>query len=53
MLHAGAGPAITINPYSPPLWWMGAYEVKPTGELQRHSISYAEELRPLAAGPVG
>jgi hypothetical protein len=26
---------------------MGAYECKPTGELQRHSISYAEELRPL------
>jgi hypothetical protein len=29
---------------------MGAYEVKSTGELQRHAISYAEELRPLAAG---
>jgi hypothetical protein len=41
------------TPYSPSLWRMGAYEVKPTGELQRHSISYAEELRPLAAGPVG
>jgi hypothetical protein len=53
VLHAGAGPAITINAYSPPLWRMGAYEVKPTGELQRHSISYADELRPLAAGPVG
>jgi hypothetical protein len=32
---------------------MGFYEVKPTGEFQRHSISYAEELRPLAAGSVG
>lgn len=53
VLHAGAGPAITINAYSPPLWRMGAYEVKATGELQRHSISYAEELRPLAAGSVG
>jgi hypothetical protein len=53
VLHAGTGPAITINAYSPPLWRMGAYEVKPTGELQRHSISYAEELRPLAAGSVG
>jgi hypothetical protein len=50
VLHSGTGPAITINAYSPPLWRMGAYEVKPTGELQRHSISYAEELRPLAAG---
>jgi hypothetical protein len=44
---------VTINACSPPLWRMGAYEVKPTGELQRHSISYAEELRPLAAGSVG
>ena len=50
VLHAGSGPAITINAYSPPLWRMGAYEVKPGGELQRHSISYAEELRPLVAG---
>jgi predicted metal-dependent enzyme (double-stranded beta helix superfamily) len=45
--HAGDHPAVTINAYSPPLWRMGAYEVKPTGELQRHSISYAEELRPI------
>jgi predicted metal-dependent enzyme (double-stranded beta helix superfamily) len=45
--HAGSGPSITINAYSPPLWRMGAYETIPTGELQRHSISYAEELRPL------
>ncbi|HEY1538571.1 MAG TPA: cysteine dioxygenase family protein [Solirubrobacteraceae bacterium] len=45
--HGGDGPAITINAYSPPLWRMGAYETKPSGELQRHSISYAEELRPL------
>jgi hypothetical protein len=27
---------------------MGAYEFQPGGELRRHSISYAEELRPLA-----
>jgi hypothetical protein len=27
---------------------MGAYEVAATGELRRHSVSYAEELRPLA-----
>ena len=47
--HAGTGPSITINAYSPPLWRMGAYETMPTGELQRHSISYAEELRPLGA----
>jgi hypothetical protein len=51
--HAGTGPAITINAYSPPLWRIGACEVKPTGEPQRHSISHAAELRPLAAGSVG
>jgi predicted metal-dependent enzyme (double-stranded beta helix superfamily) len=45
--HAGRGPAVTINAYSPPLWRMGAYEMTPAGTLQRHSISYAEELRPL------
>ncbi|MEA2372220.1 MAG: hypothetical protein QOH12_2614 [Solirubrobacteraceae bacterium] len=45
--HAGDGPAITINAYSPPLWRMGAYETTSRGELRRHSISYVEELRPL------
>jgi hypothetical protein len=29
---------------------MGAYEVLPGGELARHSMSYVEELRPLAPG---
>jgi hypothetical protein len=46
--HGGAGPAVTIHAYSPPLWRMGAYEIVSGGELRRHSISYAEELRPLA-----
>jgi predicted metal-dependent enzyme (double-stranded beta helix superfamily) len=45
--HAGDRPAVTIHAYSPPLWRMGAYETMPSGELRRHSISYAEELRPL------
>jgi predicted metal-dependent enzyme (double-stranded beta helix superfamily) len=45
--HGGGGPAVTIHAYSPPLWRMGAYEVRPDGELSRHSLSYAEELRPL------
>ena len=45
--HAGEGPAVTIHAYSPPLWRMGAYEVMPEGRLLRHSVSYAEELRPL------
>jgi predicted metal-dependent enzyme (double-stranded beta helix superfamily) len=46
--HAGGGPATTLHVYSPPLWRMGAYEVEPDGSLRRHSLSYAEELRPLA-----
>ena len=50
--HGGAGPAVTIHAYSPPLWRMGAYEIRPGGELRRHSISYAEELRPLAESAV-
>ena len=46
--HTGTGPAVTIHAYSPPLWRMGAYEILPGGELRRHSLSYAEELRPLS-----
>jgi predicted metal-dependent enzyme (double-stranded beta helix superfamily) len=47
--HAGTEPAVTIHAYSPPLWRMGAYDVGASGELRRHSVSYAEELRPLDA----
>jgi len=39
--------SVSIHAYSPPLWRMGAYEVLPGGELRRHALSYAEELRPL------
>ena len=48
VLHHGDGPAVTLHAYSPPLWRMGAYEVRPDGALTRRSLSYAEELRPLA-----
>ena len=41
-----------VHAYSPPLWRMGAYEVRADGELRRHSVSYAEELRPLAEAAV-
>ena len=47
--HVGAEPAVTLHAYSPPLWRMGAYEVLPSGELRRWSMSYAEELRPIGA----
>jgi hypothetical protein len=40
-------PAVSIHAYSPPLWRMGAYVVGPDGTLERRSISYAEELRPV------
>ena len=49
--HAGSEPAVTLHAYSPPLWRMGAYEVSPDGTLRRHSMSYAEELRPLDERP--
>ena len=42
-------PCVTIHAYSPPLWRMGAYAVGGDGTLQRTSISYAEELRPIDA----
>ena len=45
--HAPGKPAVTIHAYSPPLWRMGAYEVLPDGGLRRHSMSYADELRPI------
>jgi hypothetical protein len=45
--HSGSAPAVTIHAYSPPLSRMGAYETTASGELQRHSISYEQELRPL------
>jgi predicted metal-dependent enzyme (double-stranded beta helix superfamily) len=47
--HAGSEPAVTLHAYSPPLWRMGSYEVLPSGELRRWSLSYAEELRPIGA----
>ena len=45
--HHPGEPAVTLHAYSPPLWRMGAYEILPDGGLRRHSMSYAEELRPL------
>ena len=45
--HAPGEPAVTLHAYSPPLWRMGAYEVLADGGLRRHSMSYAEELRPV------
>jgi predicted metal-dependent enzyme (double-stranded beta helix superfamily) len=41
--------AVSIHAYSPPLWRMGTYVVGSDGTLERRSISYAEELRPVDA----
>ncbi|HST54488.1 MAG TPA: hypothetical protein VLJ42_01160 [Solirubrobacteraceae bacterium] len=45
--HAGSDPAVTLHVYSPPLLRMGAYVVGGDGVLERHSVSYGEELRPI------
>ena len=46
VLHVGEDPAVTIHAYSPPLVRMGSYTVEPSGQLHRHVMSEAEELRP-------
>jgi hypothetical protein len=40
--------AVSIHAYSPPLWRLGQYTVDPEGALHRLSVSYADELRPIA-----
>jgi quercetin dioxygenase-like cupin family protein len=45
VLHAGAGPAVTIHAYSPPLTRVGAYRVRGNGELERLAQSWDHELR--------
>ena len=47
--HFGVQPAVTLHVYSPRLRRLGAYAVARDGELQRHPLSYGEELRPLVA----
>jgi hypothetical protein len=50
--HAGTGPAVTLHVYSPPLQRMGAYLVGEDWVLRRHSLSHAQELRPLRNGEI-
>jgi predicted metal-dependent enzyme (double-stranded beta helix superfamily) len=40
--------AVSIHAYSPALWRLGQYTIDPEGALHRLSVSYADELRPLA-----
>jgi hypothetical protein len=39
--------SVSVHAYSPPLWRMGQYSVGTDGRLHRHSVSYADELRPI------
>jgi len=48
MCQDSRAPAVTIHAYSPPLVRLGAYAVSADGALRRESISYTEELRPVA-----
>ena len=51
-IHRMTGAAegsVSIHVYSPPLWRMGQYAISSSGVLRRHSVSYADELRPIDA----
>jgi len=48
-LTGGTDDTVTIHAYSPPLWRLGQYSVDGSGLMRRVSVSYADELRPLAA----
>ncbi len=49
--HAGAGAAVTLHVYSPPLLRMGSYEVGDDGVLVRHTMEGKSELRPRTPRP--
>ena len=46
-LTCAIGGSVSVHAYSPPLWRMGQYSVGADGRLHRHSVSYADELRPI------
>jgi hypothetical protein len=47
--HAGAGPAVTIHVYSPPIRQMGQYEFEEGGTLKRYARASDEELKPAGS----
>ena len=49
-LTCSAPRAVSLHGYSPPLWRLGQYTIDPEGVLNRLSVSYADELRPLETG---
>jgi predicted metal-dependent enzyme (double-stranded beta helix superfamily) len=46
-MNGGQDGSVSIHAYSPPLWRMGQYTLSPDGVLERTSVSYADELRPV------
>ena len=52
-LTGGRPGTVSVHAYSPPLWRLGQYAVTASGVLRRTSVSYADELRPLEAAPLG
>ncbi len=42
--HGGGGPAVSLHFYSPALWRMGFYAHDDGGNLQRSSVTYADEM---------
>jgi hypothetical protein len=40
--------SVSVHAYSPPLWRLGQYSIDDDGMMRRLSVSYADELRPLA-----
>ena len=50
-IHRMSGVArrsVSLHAYSPPLWRLGQYSIDGNGVMRRASVSYADELRPLA-----
>lgn len=47
-LSGDAHHSVSLHAYSPPLWRLGQYSIDDDGVMRRRSISYADELRPLA-----
>jgi hypothetical protein len=48
-LTGTAAQSVSIHAYSPPLQRMGRYSIDDRGIMRRAPMSYAEELRPIAA----
>jgi predicted metal-dependent enzyme (double-stranded beta helix superfamily) len=50
-LTGEADQSVSIHAYSPPLSRLGQYTIDDSGVMRRTSVSYADELRPVAPEP--